>query len=109
MPAREIMIDVRFLFVRKRTCSWVGSAPHRTDSIIRLTRGRPGERFRALARSAYPGRTEVRPPLLGCLSDVGFRRDSPRRVLVETFWSAVGSAAPHRFPQLSFRGNREPR
>jgi hypothetical protein len=31
--------------VRERTCSWVGYAPHRTDSIIRLIRGRPGERF----------------------------------------------------------------
>ena len=35
----EIVIEFFFALCEERNCSWVGSAPHRTDSIIRLTRG----------------------------------------------------------------------
>ncbi|PYL77426.1 MAG: hypothetical protein DMF27_05785 [Verrucomicrobia bacterium] len=63
-------------FLCGRTDLFLGRPPRPTgtDSIIRLTRGRPGERF---------------------LSEPDWRL---RALVQAAFWSAVGSAAPRRFP-----------
>jgi len=45
ISAREIMIEFVFSLCEKGLVPGSATAPHRTDSIIRLTRGRPGERF----------------------------------------------------------------
>src|SRR5438105_5583795 len=81
IAAREIMIEFVFSLCENGCVPGSVTAPHRTDSIIRLTRGRPGERFfvRALHGESSTGLAIV-------------------RVGADSFWSAVGSAAPHRFP-----------
>src|SRR6266480_291356 len=43
--AREIMIEFVFSLCENGFVPGSATAPHRTDSIIRLTRGRPGEHF----------------------------------------------------------------
>src|SRR5437762_7116209 len=45
IAAREIMIEFVFSLCENGCVPGSVTAPHRTDSIIRLTRGRPGERF----------------------------------------------------------------
>src|SRR5438067_2614670 len=45
VAAREIMIEFVFSLCENGCVPGSVTAPHRTDSIIRLTRGRPGERF----------------------------------------------------------------
>src|SRR6266566_3169498 len=45
IAAREIMIEFVFSLCENGLVPGSATTPHRTDSIIRLTRGRPGERF----------------------------------------------------------------
>src|SRR5438128_2242634 len=45
VAAREIGIEFVFSLCENGCVPGSVTAPHRTDSIIRLTRGRPGERF----------------------------------------------------------------
>src|SRR5436190_9494700 len=45
VAAREIGIEFVFSLCENGFVPGSATAPHRTDSIIRLTRGRPGERF----------------------------------------------------------------
>src|SRR5204863_5151283 len=66
MAAREIMIEFVFSLCENGFVPGSATAPHRTDSIIRLTRGRPGERFlselsTASLRPDRLRRTEVDP------------------------------------------------
>jgi hypothetical protein len=45
VAACEIVIEFVFSLCENGFVPGSATAPHRTDSIIRLTRGRPGERF----------------------------------------------------------------
>ena len=61
VAAREIMIEFVFSLCENGCVPGSVTAPHRTDSIIRLTRGRPGERFvRALRGESSTGLAVVR-------------------------------------------------
>src|SRR5437762_13368498 len=53
IAAREIMIEFVFSLCENGFVPGSVTAPHRTDSIIRLTRGRPGERFRPSRAGDY--------------------------------------------------------
>ncbi|PYL85253.1 MAG: hypothetical protein DMF23_03995 [Verrucomicrobia bacterium] len=61
VAAREIGIEFVFSLCENGCVPGSVTAPHRTDSIIRLTRGRPGERFvRALRGESSTGLAVVR-------------------------------------------------